>query len=87
VQQIKIKKKRPAAALSFSLEEEEEDGEEQEPATKKAKAADGAVKVKKNPNIDTSFLPDKDREEKVCPLPAAIHPSSLLLFPCPACWM
>ncbi|CAK8689309.1 protein FAM50A-like [Clavelina lepadiformis] len=53
----KIRKKekaRSAAALSFNLEEDGEDDEDEEFVV--------AKKVKKNPDVDTSFLPDRDRE-------------------------
>eukprot|EP01135_Chromosphaera_perkinsii_P001005 Nk52_evm19s156 gene=Nk52_evmTU19s156 len=57
----KKKKKKKAAGLSFDLDEEEGDGcEDKELAhvSKKAK------KSMKNPTVDTSFLPDKNREEE-----------------------
>ncbi|KAM6924938.1 protein FAM50A [Xenentodon cancila] len=59
----KEEQKRKIASLSFNPEDEEEDGEEEEeeeqdyaPVKKK--------KLGKNPDVDTSFLPDRDREEE-----------------------
>ena len=48
-------------ALSFSLEEEEDEPDSEEekdikPPVKK--------KVRKNPDVDTSFLPDREREDE-----------------------
>uniref|UniRef100_A0A8C8YD09 Family with sequence similarity 50 member A n=1 Tax=Prolemur simus TaxID=1328070 RepID=A0A8C8YD09_PROSS len=48
--------KRKISSLSFTLEEEEEGGEEEEEEV--------AMKLGKNPDVDTSFLPDRDREEE-----------------------
>ncbi|XP_021568296.1 protein FAM50A-like isoform X2 [Carlito syrichta] len=47
--------KRELSSLSFTLAEEEEGGEEE---------AAAAMKLGKNPDVDTSFLPDRDREEE-----------------------
>ncbi|XP_030050008.1 protein FAM50A [Microcaecilia unicolor] len=62
----KKEQKRKIASLSFNLDEDEaEEGEEeedldlQEIPTKKKKKQLG-----KNPDVDTSFLPDRDREEE-----------------------
>ncbi|KAF8201543.1 XAP5, circadian clock regulator-domain-containing protein [Pholiota molesta] len=57
----KKRKKTAKATLSFALtDEEDEDGDlnadDDTPAQKKSK-------LKKNPNVDTSFLPDREREE------------------------
>lgn len=56
----KNKQKKQIQALSFTLdddnEEEEEEEEEIEYVPKK--------KIKKNPDVDTSFLPDREREEQ-----------------------
>lgn len=77
-EQKKVKKRKKAAkaTLSFALDDEEEapapskkakaeadssgtptpaDGDEEQPAKR--------TKFKKNPTVDTSFLPDRDREE------------------------
>ena len=54
----KKKKKKASATLSFAGEddsEEEGGGDEAGPSKR----------TKKNPNVDTAFLPDKDREEAV----------------------
>ncbi|CEH15338.1 Uncharacterized conserved protein XAP-5 [Ceraceosorus bombacis] len=54
-------KKQPKATLSFA----DEDEEDAAPVTKKVKSE--AVKVRanlKNPGVDTSFLPDRDREQR-----------------------
>ena len=68
--QLKKKKKerkQRAALLSFGGEEdnEEEDEEEGNPSTSIAAAVSitTAKTSKKDPSIDTSFLPDKDRED------------------------
>lgn len=55
-------------ALSFSLNEdgeeveEEEEEEEEEEDEKDLKPV--VKKIKKNPEVDTSFLPDREREEQ-----------------------
>ncbi|XP_006870610.1 PREDICTED: protein FAM50B [Chrysochloris asiatica] len=56
--------KRKISSLSFSLEEaEEEEGTgEQDPG--KAEVAKKKKNLGKNPDVDTSFLPDRDREEE-----------------------
>lgn len=66
----KNKQKRQIQALSFSLDEDEVEvsAEEEEEETKeRSKDNDlGPVvkKIKKNPDVDTSFLPDREREEE-----------------------
>jgi len=67
----KKRKKSARATLSFALDDDEEasgeasgdvkgeasaDADDAEPALKRSK-------LKKNPNVDTSFLPDREREE------------------------
>uniref|UniRef100_A0A3B4FAG9 Family with sequence similarity 50 member A n=1 Tax=Pundamilia nyererei TaxID=303518 RepID=A0A3B4FAG9_9CICH len=57
----KEEQKRKIASLSFNPEDEEEEEEDEEeeqdyPVKKK--------KLGKNPDVDTSFLPDRDREEE-----------------------
>ncbi|KAF9526987.1 XAP5, circadian clock regulator-domain-containing protein [Crepidotus variabilis] len=64
----KKRKKTAKAKLSFAMEDEEggdeepedlkanDDEDDEEPRVKRSK-------LKKNPNVDTSFLPDRDREE------------------------
>mmetsp|Transcript_52323 Transcript_52323/g.126536 ORF Transcript_52323/g.126536 Transcript_52323/m.126536 type:complete len:280 (+) Transcript_52323:2384-3223(+) len=71
----KKEKKKRAALLSFQEDELLEEGEEKE-AEAAAAAGGGESKLsdsndvpafkksKKNPNVDTSFLPDKEREEE-----------------------
>ncbi|XP_058684913.1 protein FAM50A isoform X2 [Poecile atricapillus] len=60
--QRKQEAQRKISSLSFSLgdEEEEEDGEEAEAPEEPPKKR----KLGKNPDVDTSFLPDRDREEE-----------------------
>ncbi|XP_012273474.1 protein FAM50 homolog [Orussus abietinus] len=73
----KNKQKKQIQALSFTLEDEEEDEEEIEnpeeeiESTPEASKQSGstsplptAKKIKKNPDVDTSFLPDREREEE-----------------------
>jgi len=68
------KKKRKAAksTLSFAMDDEEGEEEEVKPKKKKKAAEDAGdevgssskrPKLIKNPSVDTSFLPDRDREE------------------------
>ncbi|KAJ3323755.1 hypothetical protein HDU76_013568 [Blyttiomyces sp. JEL0837] len=52
----KRKENKDKKKLSFDMEDEENGEEEEVVVTKK-------IKVTKNPNVDTSFLPDKEREE------------------------
>ncbi|KOC61956.1 Protein FAM50 like protein [Habropoda laboriosa] len=66
----KNKQKKQIQALSFNLDEDEvELSEEEEIESKLEKSKDiesGPVikKIKKNPDVDTSFLPDREREEE-----------------------
>lgn len=67
----KNKQKRQIQALSFNLDEDEEEAEvsddEIEEITVKSKDIldrPGVKKIKKNPDVDTSFLPDREREEE-----------------------
>lgn len=70
-EQKKVKKRKKVAksTLSFALDDDEEadngvstpssrgeDGDEEKPAKR--------AKSRKNPNVDTSFLPDREREEE-----------------------
>ncbi|CAG8512967.1 8808_t:CDS:2 [Funneliformis caledonium] len=59
----KKRKKTEKVKLSFDLEEGEED---QDDEVESIENNDGSKKPKlgKNPNVDTSFLPDRDREEE-----------------------
>lgn len=67
----KNKQKRQIQALSFNLDEEEDeaeisDGEVTKTSTKFKDTQENDVrkKIKKNPDVDTSFLPDREREEE-----------------------
>ncbi|XP_032673848.1 protein FAM50 homolog [Odontomachus brunneus] len=65
----KNKQKRQIQALSFNLDDDEEveisDDEVIETSVKpKNKRKHVAKKIKKNPDVDTSFLPDREREEE-----------------------
>lgn len=73
----KSKQKKQIQALSFNLdeEEEEEDGDmsdedsdaksEKSSTSKTSEHSEPVVKkIKKNPDVDTSFLPDREREEE-----------------------
>ncbi len=67
----KISAKRKANTLSFRIEEEEEESEsivnnekQEEIETITEYTTQKKQKVMKNPDIDTSFLPDKELEEK-----------------------
>ncbi|XP_072812087.1 protein FAM50A isoform X4 [Vicugna pacos] len=62
--------KRKISSLSFTLEEEEEAGEEEEEVVmyeeelEREEVTTKKRKLGKNPDVDTSFLPDRDREEE-----------------------
>uniref|UniRef100_F7BXZ9 Family with sequence similarity 50 member A n=1 Tax=Equus caballus TaxID=9796 RepID=F7BXZ9_HORSE len=62
--------KRKISSLSFTLEEEEEAGEEEEEVViyeeelEREEITTKKRKLGKNPDVDTSFLPDRDREEE-----------------------
>ncbi|XP_055697785.1 protein FAM50 homolog [Phlebotomus papatasi] len=69
----KNKQQKQIQALSFNLEEEEEEAEaevesEEEESNKRKHWMDieeePKKKIKKNPDVDTSFLPDREREER-----------------------
>lgn len=65
----KNKQKRQIQALSFTMEEEEddnndEDSDESDSNKWHAKEIIPKKKIKKNPDVDTSFLPDREREEQ-----------------------
>lgn len=68
----KNKQKRQIQALSFNLDEDEaeisdEDNAEnlEESQSEDAQCNDPMIKkIKKNPDVDTSFLPDREREEE-----------------------
>ncbi|XP_029785581.1 protein FAM50A [Suricata suricatta] len=60
--------KRKISSLSFTLEEEEEAGDEEEEEAEEELEREEITtkkrKLGKNPDVDTSFLPDRDREEE-----------------------
>ncbi|RZC36820.1 protein FAM50 -like [Asbolus verrucosus] len=64
----KNKQKKQIQALSFNMDEEEnDDGEESDVKPWKREMDEVPVKakkIKKDPNVDTSFLPDREREEE-----------------------
>ncbi|XP_011867565.1 PREDICTED: protein FAM50 homolog isoform X1 [Vollenhovia emeryi] len=65
----KNKQKRQIQALSFNLDEDEaeisdEDTEEESTRSESVQSNDLIKKIKKNPDVDTSFLPDREREEE-----------------------
>lgn len=65
----KNKQKKQIQALSFNLDEDEEESSEEEIEVnlEKYKDIDNeplVKKIKKNPDVDTSFLPDREREEE-----------------------
>ena len=55
----KTKRKKKIQALSFNIEDEE-DSENEE----KSESETAVKKIKKNPDVDSSFLPDREREEE-----------------------
>lgn len=64
----KNKQKQQIQALSFDMNEEEEDDDDevvdQKPETSwRNKEEPVSKKIRKNPDVDTSFLPDREREE------------------------
>jgi protein FAM50 len=67
----KSKQRKQIQALSFNLDEEEEEetvddngGTSEDSTDKKwTEKEPTKKKIKKNPNVDTSFLPDREREE------------------------
>lgn len=67
----KNKQKRQIQALSFNLDEEEEaeisddDNTDKSPKLENTQCNESVIKkIKKNPDVDTSFLPDREREEE-----------------------
>ncbi|XP_029169511.1 protein FAM50 homolog [Nylanderia fulva] len=62
----KNKQKRQIQALSFNLDEEETEVSDDDSTDKSVKSDSETVvkKIKKNPDVDTSFLPDREREEE-----------------------
>ncbi|XP_058808543.1 protein FAM50 homolog [Phymastichus coffea] len=61
----KSKQKKQIQALSFNLEEDEEDDvSDHDSDIKSNDTLPPLKKIKKNPDVDTSFLPDREREEE-----------------------
>ncbi|EEB13417.1 protein FAM50A, putative [Pediculus humanus corporis] len=63
----KNRQKRQIQALSFSIQDDEEDEDNEDDDEKKDVSFEKKhkpKKIKKNPDVDTSFLPDRDREEE-----------------------
>ncbi|XP_060102201.1 protein FAM50A-like [Heteronotia binoei] len=65
----KQEQKRKISSLSFTLDEEEEEDrggeeEEEEVELEREEVPTKKRKLEKNPDVDTSFLPDRDREEE-----------------------
>ncbi|XP_014261717.1 protein FAM50 homolog [Cimex lectularius] len=66
----KNRQKKQILALSFSLDEDanEDEEEEEKPVIKKEKSditdEIPSKRIRKNPDVDTSFLPDREREEQ-----------------------
>lgn len=74
----KNKQKRQIQALSFNMEEDEDEDKNENEEEDEDKVSDNEVteisiesknkyvikKIKKNPDVDTSFLPDREREEE-----------------------
>ncbi|XP_014207756.1 protein FAM50 homolog [Copidosoma floridanum] len=70
----KSKQKKQIQALSFNLDEDEEencsddDSDAKSEKSNKSKTSENlepvVKKIKKNPDVDTSFLPDREREEE-----------------------
>ncbi|KAL4067906.1 XAP5, circadian clock regulator-domain-containing protein [Scleroderma yunnanense] len=60
------KRKKTKTTLSFAMDEEGGDGEvssRQTPDTENGEAVTKRARFRKNPDVDTSFLPDREREE------------------------
>ncbi|KIK57669.1 hypothetical protein GYMLUDRAFT_203213 [Collybiopsis luxurians FD-317 M1] len=66
IKKVKKRKKTAKATLSFAMDDEGEDGtpesETQDPEEDLERSKKRG-KFRKNPNVDTSFLPDREREE------------------------
>nr|XP_023011981.1 protein FAM50 homolog [Leptinotarsa decemlineata] len=70
----KNKQKKQIQALSFTLDEDEDEDGDSDGGTNKSKndfkrsseevERSNLKKIKKDPNVDTSFLPDREREEE-----------------------
>lgn len=64
-EQRKVRKRKKAAKakLSFADDEEEGNGDESVGTPSRDLEQSAKKKLRKNPNVDTSFLPDREREE------------------------
>ncbi|TRM62660.1 XAP5, circadian clock regulator-domain-containing protein [Schizophyllum amplum] len=60
----KKRKKVAKSTLSFAMDDEEEGGAESQVKEESEEPAPKKSKFRKNPNVDTSFLPDREREEE-----------------------
>ncbi|CAD7084318.1 unnamed protein product [Hermetia illucens] len=64
----KSKQRRQIQSLSFNLDEDEEEGDEESEddggSWRTKTGAPAMKKPRKNPDVDTSFLPDREREER-----------------------
>ncbi|KAG7092681.1 hypothetical protein E1B28_009014 [Marasmius oreades] len=67
----KKRKKAAKATLSFAVDDEEGDGDASGGTSRQSPKEDGSEeppmkrsRFRKNPNVDTSFLPDREREEE-----------------------
>lgn len=60
----KKKEQQKIASLSFDPDEEEEEVEEEEIPKEEVEVTGKKKRLGKNPDVDTSFLPDRDREEE-----------------------
>ncbi|KAH8116855.1 XAP5-domain-containing protein [Phellopilus nigrolimitatus] len=62
---VKKRKRAPKATLSFAVDDEEGDGSTSSgtPNGDDSEANAKKTRLRKNPNVDTSFLPDREREE------------------------
>ncbi|KAJ9599050.1 hypothetical protein L9F63_010507, partial [Diploptera punctata] len=60
----KNRQKQQIQALSFTLEEEEEEEEEEDAESDSEEDVPVKKKIRKNPDVDTSFLPDREREDE-----------------------
>lgn len=60
---IKKRKKLAKSTLSFAVDDEAEDDSTSKFKDEEDDNPSKRVKTRKNPNVDTSFLPDRDREE------------------------
>ena len=60
-----LKRKKMFSKLSFQLGDEDEDTQFDTIKSSASSSSSQSKKVLKNPNVDTSFLPDRDREKEL----------------------